>query len=220
MSFAKQWCVSYITPIYSQTERYFQLPFNSFTTLVERHEFRSLVTAAYDVLVDIQLCGLALPEGFKKVEELYLWIDDYMGKLNKDLERMSFSFFVFQSTFHCLITESNPELIIMTAEDRDFNRYARIVAHCLEIFRHLQEMRFEDPRMVLEGLHELIDHMVSLYPLLLIFIVIANHYFRLLSSRHLDSIQSTTFSFKRFTETSPSFFSKILSPRCPTAGIS
>jgi hypothetical protein len=57
---------------------------------------------------------------------------------------------------------SNADMIIMTAEDRDFNRLARLVTHFLEIFRHLQEMCFEDPRMVLEALANLIDQTVCL----------------------------------------------------------
>jgi hypothetical protein len=49
----------------------------------------------------------------------------------------------------------------MTSRTRDFHRQIRLVAHYLELLHHLQEMRFDDPRMVLQGLHDLIDQTVS-----------------------------------------------------------
>ena len=38
------------------------------------------------MLVDVQHLGVPLPEGFKQVEALYFWIDEYIPKVVKDLE--------------------------------------------------------------------------------------------------------------------------------------
>lgn len=51
----------------------------------------------------------------------------------------------------------------MTAEDRNFRRQARLVSHYLELFRQVQDMRFDDPQPLIQSLFDLIDQTVSLY---------------------------------------------------------
>jgi hypothetical protein len=109
-------------------------------------------------------------------------------------------------------------MIIMTPEDRDFNRLARLAIHNLEIFRHLQEMCFEDPRMVLDALTNLIDQTVRLS--MPSSQVITNYDCRQLSLSCLDLIQSFTFFSRRPTLTSANIFSKTQLLRLPTAGTS
>lgn len=82
----ERWCVHFIYFIYLEAEYSFQLPFNDFTHQVDRRQFRELVATAYDVLIDSRVSGIALPDAFEQVERLYLWIDDYMPKLDNDLE--------------------------------------------------------------------------------------------------------------------------------------
>jgi len=48
----------------------------------------------------------------------------------------------------------------MTADARLFQRQARLVSHSLEVFLHLQEMNFDDPRVLTQGLTEVIDQTV------------------------------------------------------------
>ena len=51
-------------------------------------------------------------------------------------------------------------MIVLTSEDREFHRQARLVSHLLELFLQAQEMRFDDPRMILDSLYHLIDQTV------------------------------------------------------------
>jgi hypothetical protein len=127
-------------------------------------------------------------------------------------------FLILTSPTHCLYSAYNTALIIMTADDRDFNRLARLTTHNLEVFRHLQEMCFEDPRMVLDALTNLIDQTVC--PPEPSLQVIANYHFRRLLSSCLDSILSCIVSFKKFSQTSASISSRIRPLRLPTAGTS
>jgi len=55
------------------------------------------VAASYDVLVDARFSGIALPDAFEQVERLYLWVDDYIPKLNIDLEGIFLSFLTLES---------------------------------------------------------------------------------------------------------------------------
>ena len=87
-----------------------------------------------------------------------------------------YSFSKLEEPYSLSYSASNADMTIMTAEDRDFNRLARLATHNLEVFRHLQEMCFEDPRVVLDALTNLIDQTVSLsmsvHPFLKLFLTI------------------------------------------------
>jgi hypothetical protein len=63
---------------------------------------------------------------------------------------------------------------IMTADARLFHRQARTVSHFLELFKGLKETGFNDPRMVIQGLFDLIDQTVRLAFLWIIYSVISD----------------------------------------------
>jgi len=58
------------------------------------------------------------------------------------------------------MTDIQPDVGDMTPEIRAYQRQARLVMHSLQIFLHLQEMNFNDPRVVHDGLFALIEHTV------------------------------------------------------------
>lgn len=48
----------------------------------------------------------------------------------------------------------------MTAADREYLKQERLVMHSLQVFLHLQDVQFEDPRVYYQGMADLIDHTV------------------------------------------------------------
>jgi hypothetical protein len=50
-------------------------------------------------------------------------------------------------------------MAFMTSADREFQRQERLVMHSLEVFLHLQDVGFENPLVLYQGLTEVLDHM-------------------------------------------------------------
>ena len=51
-------------------------------------------------------------------------------------------------------------MAFFTDNARAFQRQLRLVCHDLEVFLHLQEMDFRDPRTAYDGMIELVNQMV------------------------------------------------------------
>jgi hypothetical protein len=108
----------------------------------------------------------------------------------------------------------------MTTAIRLFLRQERLVMHNLEIFLHLQEMDFKDPRVLEQGASDVIDSMVRIISLLWLSELLLT-YHRSLSASWMGSIQSNTSSSPRYFPNSENIFARIPQPpSLPTGRIS